>query len=365
MGYFFSADRAGRDAPSSASAYLLSVALVATALAITLGIRAFSPVYPTFFAFYAAVAASAWYGRYGPGWLSVLLSTLAVNYFFLPPLYSLAPSSADLPRLIAFAVCAVVANAVSRRQKRVETALRGARDALERTVLARTAELQSANQALTAEVEDRKRVESALRAREEWWRMIFEASSVSMGVTDLSGRHIVVNAATERMLGYSSEELRSMSIADLTHEDDRDSTLTLFKELSRGERENYHVTKRYRRKDGSVRWLNATVTRVPDPGGGPDLAAAVVADITEQKRVEQELRVSEERWRRMFEHSPTAIAMIGADRRLFAANPACQRMLGYDESELRQMTPLDYSFEEDWERTRSILARLLDRGAQT
>src|SRR5215472_6068260 len=365
MGFFSWDDRARGGAASVAFTYVLTVVFVAAALAVTLGLHQISPVYPTFFAFYAAVAASTWYGGYGPGWVSVMLSTLAVNYFFLPPLYSLAPSSADLPRLIAFAVCAVVANAVSRRQKRVETALRGARDALERTVLARTAELQSANQALTAEVEDRKRVESALRAREEWWRMIFEASSVSMGVTDLSGRHIVVNAATERMLGYSSEELRSMSIADLTHEDDRDSTLPIFNELASGQRKDYHVTKRYRCKDGSVKWLNATVTRVPNPAGGPDLTASIVADMTEQKRVEQELRASEERWRRMFEHSPTAMAMIGPDRRLFAANPACQRMLGYDESELRQMTPLDYSFEEDWERTRSILARLLDRGAQT
>src|SRR5262249_47531333 len=92
---------------------------------------------------------------------------------------------------------------------------------------------------------------------------------------------------------------------------------------------------------------------------------SIVADITEQKRVEQELRASEERWRRMFEHSPTAIAMIGADRRLFAANPACQRMLGYDEGELRQMTPLDFSFEDDWERPRTVLGRLLDREEPT
>jgi PAS domain-containing protein len=121
----------------------------------------------------------------------------------------------------------------------------------------------------------------------------------------------------------------------------------MFDELTSGQRKNYQVTKRYRCKDGSVKWLSATVTRVPDPGGGPDLAAAVVADITEQKRVEQELRASEERWRRVFEHSPTGIAMVGADHRLLAANPACQRMLGYDESKLRQLSPPDFSFEDD------------------
>src|SRR5215831_10799841 len=351
MGSFFWVDRAKSGAVSFACTYMVTVVFVAAALAVTLGLHQISPVYPTFFAFYAAVAASAWYGGYGPGWVSVMLSTLAVNYFFLPPLYSLAPSSADLPRLIAFAVCAVVANAVSRRQKRVETALRGARDALERTVLARTAELQSANQALTAEVEDRKRVESALRAREEWWRTIFEASSVPMGVTDLSGRHVVVNAASERLLGYSSEELRSMSIAELTHEDDRDTTLPLFDELTSGQRKDYHVTKRYRCKDGSVKWLSATVTRVPDPKGGPDLTASIVADITEQKRIEEELRASEERWRSIFEHSVVGIGTTDRERRYLSANPALQKMLGYGEEELRGLTLAEVTHPDDRDAT--------------
>jgi PAS domain S-box-containing protein len=151
-----------------------------------------------------------------------------------------------------------------------------------------------------------------------------------------------------------------MSIAELTYEDDRDSTLPIFDELASGQRKDYHVTKRYRCKDGSIKWLDATVTRVPNPAGGPDLAASVVADITEQKRIEQELRASEERWRKVFEHAPTGIAMVGQDRRLFAANPACQRMLGYDESELRQMTAADFSFEDERELTRSIHMRLLD-----
>src|SRR5215831_8233050 len=140
MASFFWADRARGGAASFAFAYVVTVVFVAAALAVTLGLHQISPVYPTFFTFYAAVAASAWYGGYGPGWVSVVLSTLAINYFFLPPLYSLAPSSADLPRLIAFIICAIVANAVSTRQKRVETALRLARDGLEQQVKERTAE---------------------------------------------------------------------------------------------------------------------------------------------------------------------------------------------------------------------------------
>ena len=62
MGYFSSTDRAKRGTSSSESAYLSTIVFVSAALAITLGIREFSSVYPTFFAFYAAVVASAWYG---------------------------------------------------------------------------------------------------------------------------------------------------------------------------------------------------------------------------------------------------------------------------------------------------------------
>src|SRR5262249_35603194 len=233
---------------------------------------------------------------------------------------------------------AIVANAVSTRQKRVQNALRLTRDGLERTVQERTAELQKANESLSEELGERKSVEAALRASEEWWRTIFEASSLPVGVTDLSGRHVVVNAASERLLGYSSEELRSMSIAELTHEDDRDTTLPLFDELTSGQRKDYHVTKRYRCKDGSVKWLSATVTRVPDPKGGPDWTASIVADITEQKRIEEELRASEERWRSIFEHSVVGIGTTDRERRYLSANPALQKMLGYGEEELRGLT---------------------------
>src|SRR5215467_8387201 len=158
-----------------------------------------------------------------------------------------------------------------------------------------------------------------------------------MAVTDLNGRHLMVNAAAERVLGYSSEELRSISIAELTHEDDRDTTLPLFDELTSGQRKDYHVTKRYRCKDGSVKWLSATVTRVPDPKGGPDLTASIV-DITEQKRIEEELRASEERWRSIFEHSVVGIGTTDRERRYLSANPALQKMLGYSEEELRGLT---------------------------
>jgi len=339
--------------------YATAVALVGLALGLTLAIRQIAAG-PTNFAFYIAIFVSTWYFGRGPGWLAAALAVPAVSvalpYLLLGTQFHFTVTPAAVTILIVMVLCAATADALSARRNRTEAALRAARDRLELTVRERTEELRTSNADLREEIAERKRVEGALRASEEWWRTIFETSNVPMGVTDLTGRSVVVNAATERLLGYSSKELRSISITELTHEDDRARTLPAFQELVSGRRKDYHVEKRYRCKDGSVKWLNATVSRVPDPKGGPDLAVGIVADITEQKRAEQALRASEERWRRVFESSAVAMALADGNRRIVAVNPACERLLGYAPEEFLAMSALDFKYGDD----RAVSARMLE-----
>ena len=68
---------------------------------------------------------------------------------------------------------------------------------------------------------------------------------------------------------------------------------------------------------------------------------------SERRKVEKALRASEERWRKLFENSSAGIALITLDGRLFAANYAFQKMLGYTEQELHRLTSLDLTIEED------------------
>jgi C4-dicarboxylate-specific signal transduction histidine kinase len=85
--------------------------------------------------------ASAWFGGTAAGLLAVLLSTVLVDYFFVPPIYSFSISATAYAYFGAFVACALVASWVSSAKKKNEEALKGALDQLEVRVSERTAEL--------------------------------------------------------------------------------------------------------------------------------------------------------------------------------------------------------------------------------
>ena len=67
--------------------------------------------------FTCAIVLSAWFGGFGPGLLSVALSILAFDYYFLPPTHSLVPNSHEVPRLILFAIAALIVGLLSAAQR--------------------------------------------------------------------------------------------------------------------------------------------------------------------------------------------------------------------------------------------------------
>jgi PAS domain S-box-containing protein len=77
------------------------------------------------------------------------------------------------------------------------------------------------------------------------------------------------------------------------------------------------------------------------------LYAELSQENRERRKAEEALRASEERWRKLFENSSAGIALMTLDGRLFAANLAFQKMLGYTEQELHRLTSLDLTTEED------------------
>lgn len=155
----------------------IALVCVAGALLLSLLLQRLFP-YPFLFLFFAAVMASAWFGGTSPGLFAVLISTLAVDYFFVPPFHSFAVNATDTAYFAAFVMCALAASWVSSSKRNSEEALREARDHLEARVAERTAELQkkiaelqenerqkvqleSEKTALSGQLEARKLVERA------------------------------------------------------------------------------------------------------------------------------------------------------------------------------------------------------------
>jgi C4-dicarboxylate-specific signal transduction histidine kinase len=109
--------------------------------------------------FLGAIMITAWYGGIGPGLFATALSSLAFDYYFLPPIHSLVAKPGEIPRLIVFTLSAVFVGALSAAQRSATESLKRARDKLRATLH----ELQKSHAALQAESLERKHAEEALR----------------------------------------------------------------------------------------------------------------------------------------------------------------------------------------------------------
>jgi C4-dicarboxylate-specific signal transduction histidine kinase len=146
---------------SAPSRYALAIALVSIAFWLSLVLQV--PFGNPFWLFFAvAVIASSWLGGKGPGWVAVGLSTLASLYDFVPPVHHWSLDVHDIPFFLTFVACQVTANWLTSWRREMEDSIRRARDEMEVRVRERTAELQSANEALLNQIEERKRTQEAL-----------------------------------------------------------------------------------------------------------------------------------------------------------------------------------------------------------
>jgi PAS domain S-box-containing protein len=138
------------------------------------------------------------------------------------------------------------------------------------------------------DITERKRAEEALQGSEERYRTMFEDAAIGVALVDMEGRPIESNPALHKMLGFSHDELREMPFPTFTHPEDVDKDWQLYQELISGKRENYHMEKRYIRKDEQVLWGHLTVSLVRNMAGEPLFAIGMVENITERKQAEAE-----------------------------------------------------------------------------
>jgi PAS domain S-box-containing protein len=129
-----------------------------------------------------------------------------------------------------------------------------------------------------------KRTEEALRESEDRFRKIFEDGPLGMAIVGRDYRFAMVNRRFCEMLGYTAEELLTLTFADITHPDHVDQEIAEIKKLYTGEIPRYRTEKRYIRKDGSAIWGALTVSPIRDRDGCIVSTLALVEDISERKR---------------------------------------------------------------------------------
>jgi FixJ family two-component response regulator len=132
------------------SSYVVAAVSVGIAVVITLELG--SGIKHSATLFFCSVMLSSWYGGLWPGVFAALLSVVALDYYFIPPLYALGISLEEAPDMIVFVATALFISWLSGDEKRAKESLRQARDVLDAKVQERTAELKRANEQLQSEI---------------------------------------------------------------------------------------------------------------------------------------------------------------------------------------------------------------------
>ncbi len=163
---------------------------------------------------------------------------------------------------------------------------------------------------------------------EEVLRNLYDNMMDAFGGVDMSGRIVMCNELFCNLLGYSREELLSMSYTDLTPEKWHQFEADIVREqvLVRGYSDIYE--KEYRRRDGVIFPVELRTCLHRDATGSPRGMWAIVRDISERKRLEEALRASEERYRAVVEDQTEVICRFLADGTITFVNDVYCRFFG-------------------------------------
>ena len=140
------------------------------------------------------------------------------------------------------------------------------------------------------DVSTRNEMLSALRESEARVRAVFDHSSLGMLLVNSEARVVESNAAVQRLLGYTQEQLGAMDVWAYTHPDDIEKSRNLLTELFAGRNEGYELEKRYIAADGHEIWANTHAAPIRDASGKPRLLVAMVEDVGAHKALEEQLR---------------------------------------------------------------------------
>jgi PAS domain S-box-containing protein len=287
--------------------------------------------------FLCALMFSAWYGGLKPSLLAMALSLLAFKYYFVTPTHSLTVELREIPRLSVFTTLSFFVVSLSAAQRSAAGSLRHARDVLNETVN----QLKRANEALRAEITDRKHAEALLHAKEQEFRAIVENAPDQIIRYDREFRRTYVNPAVAEAYGVQAEALTGKTIGSVIADTGLDVKEEELAQVRRriatvfetGQSSAYELT--WKTSLGR-RYYSVRLFPELDLNGAVINVLGIARDITESKLAEEELKKEKEILEKVFVNIPVMIGFIGDDRGIKLVNPEWQRALGWTLKEIQE-----------------------------
>ncbi|MET0154370.1 MAG: PAS domain-containing sensor histidine kinase [Candidatus Binatia bacterium] len=198
---------------------------------------------------------------------------------------------------------------------------------------------------------ERAQAVDALRRNEELFRTLATASPIGIFHADAQGRFLYTNPRWQEMSGLTFEQSLDDGYVTAIHPDDRPRVVRecgLAAAATDAPVEFRVLTRR-----GEARWVEVRANTVRSTDGLVAGYVGTVQDVTEQKRAEDALRASEERYRTLAEQSSDFIARFRIDGVLTYASPACRTLLGYAPEELVDRSYYDLFHPDDIDAVRA------------
>ena len=216
------------------------------------------------------------------------------------------------------------------------------------------------------DISDRKDVEKVLRDSVERLRLATGAAQMFMWEWDFQTQSYIIADNFEKVLGFSAGLMpknKFETVWALSPREDLERISERFQTAVESQSDLHALPCRViNPENGQTIWLEVSAKIIYGGDGTPERMFGVAQNITENKRMENALRESEERFRAMISQATAGIAESDLDSRLIFVNPGFCQMLGYSEAELLGKTIWELTFTEDLEENKRLFKSMLEEG---
>jgi two-component system cell cycle sensor histidine kinase/response regulator CckA len=212
---------------------------------------------------------------------------------------------------------------------------------------------------ISIDITQLKRAEEALLDSELRYSRLFEDAVLGIFQFSPEGRINSVNPALAGMFGYASSAELLSSVSNSAHLYAAPRRQNWVVSLILEDAECVRIENGFRRKDGSIFVGNLSVWKVRDRNGNIVCLEGFIEDISEQKRAEEAIRESEEKFRTIFENAPVMISSFDDSEKCLLWNRECEKNLGWTREEVCESADPLILFFPDQEQKNRVMANIL------
>jgi PAS domain S-box-containing protein len=195
------------------------------------------------------------------------------------------------------------------------------------------AELEKKNLALQKEVQERERLNTALRLSEKENRAIIDAVTDIIFETNIEGEIMFISASWKKVTGFDNDKFIGQELFSLLHPQDQKQQHRDFEMLIKGQKQAYRSFARIRTSDGTFRAVEIAMSMIRQDQNKNLRVVGTFTDVEERRRAERALAEAEKKYRTIVENAAGGIYQLTPEGIYLSANPSMARILGYESPE--------------------------------